>query len=127
MPILVQVDTRRRLVVAKVLGDFTIEEIVKGIDDSVNDPNFEPGFDVLSDHSEIGTPISVTQAKQMIAHLESVSHLMAGARWAVVAPKPASYGMMRMLAVLAERVPMKVEVFQTLDEAQAWLSGPKQK
>jgi hypothetical protein len=125
MPIQVRIDKRQRLVVAKVVGDFTIEDIVKGVDDSVNDPDFEPGFDVLSDHSKIGTPITVTQAKQMVAHLESLSHLMAGTRWAVVASKPASYGMMRMLAVLAERVPMKVEVFQTLDEAQAWLGRPK--
>ena len=36
---------------------------------------------------------------------------------------PASYGMMRMVAVLAEQVPMKVEVFETLAAAGAWLDA----
>lgn len=121
MPLEYRIDRERRRIVVTVTGDFTMEEIVALIDTSTTDPDFEPGFDVLSDHTGVGRVITPAQAQGMVAHLRSISERVAYARWAVVATKAASYGMLRMVAALAEAVPMTVEVFSTVEEAEAWL------
>lgn len=44
----------------------------------------------------------------------------------MVTREPASYGMMRMMSVLVERVPMEVQIFETIEEAEEWLgSSPR--
>ena len=86
---------------------------------------FQPGFGILSDHTEVGEPITTPQVMQLIEHFKTLSDVIAGARWAAVTSKPASYGMLRMISTLAESVPMEVEVFPTFEKAEAWLLAPK--
>lgn len=122
MPVRQWVDKEHGRIRAEVWGKVTAGEIVAAIDRSVHDPDFEPGLSVLSDHRRIERPLTTRQAKLTAAHLESLSRYLAGTRWAVVTASPASFGMIRMLAVLAERVPMTIRAFPTLEEAEAWLA-----
>lgn len=125
MPIERRVDVERRRVVAKVSGKVTLDEIIEAIDSSLQDPLFEPGFDVYSDHVGIDRVISTPQARALAAHLKSRAAQVAGARWAVVTRTRASYGMIRMISAYAEQVPMEVRAFETHAEAEAWLATPK--
>lgn len=121
MPIESYVDAEKRCIFAKVSGDFTIQEIVDTIDQSVRNPQYRPGFCVLSDHTQIGEPLTPLQAGQMVEHMVTLAESLAGCRWAVVTTTQASYGMIRMVSVLAERVPIEVQVFTALEEAESWL------
>lgn len=38
----------------------------------------------------------------------------------------ATFGQLRMLEVYLHRSPVKLVVFRSMDEAKAWLEGPKQ-
>ena len=64
-------------------------------------------------------PVTPSQAKQMVEHLVNLADVFAGTRWAVVTSQPASYGMMRMVSVHAERVPMDVRIFSSLEAAES--------
>lgn len=122
------VEKDRRRIRAEVTGDFTLEEILDTLTRAVEDPDYEPGFDVLSDHSGIGEPLTTQQAQALSRHFEKMSRHWAGTRWAVVTTKPASVGMIRMLAVLSESVPMTIRTFPSLPEAEQWLArspGPE--
>ncbi len=123
MPIHYSIDPERRLVLATVRGDFTLDEIVASIDNAVQDSAFEPGFNVLSDHREVGNPITPTQLMQTVEHIGRDQSPLAGARWAVVTTKPASWGMMRAFAVWAESIPLTIQVFRSMEEAEAWLES----
>ncbi len=123
MPIRYRIDKEERLVRAEVRGDFTTSDMIRALDNMVRDPDFEPGFNFLSDHAAVGEPVTPEQLDQLIAHLESLSEVLSGARWAIVATKPASYGMMRMLSVLAEAIPLRVAVFESLESAEEWARG----
>lgn len=122
MPITQRVDRERRRVVVEVWGRITVKDILRAIDLAIADPDFEPGFDFLSDHRRVERPLTTRQAKRTAAHLESHRADMAHARWAVVTGNPASYGMIRMLAVYAEKVPVTVRAFKRMEEAEAWLA-----
>ncbi len=125
MPIEHFIDVERRRIVATVIGDFTLEDIFETIGGAVRDPRFRPGFDVYSDHRAVGEPLTGPQATQVAAFLEKHADVLAGTRWAVVTSKPASYGMLRMLSILAQRVPMEIQVFASQSEAEAWLASPR--
>ena len=124
MPITYDIDTERRLALTKVSGEFTADDIREAISGAVADPRFEPGFDILSDHTEITRAISPQQVRQMVAHLSTLSRPLGQSRMAVVANQPASYGMIRMLSVYAEEVPLEIGVFATRAEALDWLGRP---
>ena len=106
------IEKDRRRVRAELTGNSSLEEMLGTITGAVEDPDFEPGFDVLSDHSGVGQPLTTPQAHELSRVLERLSRHWAGTRWAVVTTKPASIGMIRMLAVLSERVPMTIRTFR---------------
>ena len=119
------IEKDRRRVRAELTGNSSLEEMLGTITGAVEDPDFEPGFDVLSDHSGVGEPLTTPQAHELSRVLERLSRHWAGTRWAVVTTKPASIGMIRMLAVLSERVPMTIRTFPSLREAELWLAQPR--
>lgn len=125
MPIKYWIEKDHRRVRAVVSGDFTIDDVFRAIQSSTEDADFETGFDVLPDHTDVGEPLTPLQARQISSYLKSLSGVMAHSRWAVITRKPASFGMMRMLSVFLEQVPMVLRVFGTLEEAERWLSRPK--
>ncbi len=122
MPITFRVDPTRRLVQTTVIGDFETADIVRVITGAASHPDFEPGFDILSDHREIGEPITPAQLRDLTGLLRELSDRFAGGRWAVVTTKPASYGMMRALSMLTSDGSLQVEVFKTMEEAEAHLA-----
>lgn len=123
MPVEVSVDGKRRLVVARLSGVLTLQEILGAIDGAAGDPLFGPGFDVLSDHTLVEEPITPAQAKEMVKHLRELADAFQGFRWAVVTVAPASYGMIRMVSALVEPAGIDVRVFPSLAEAEAWLGA----
>ncbi|UCD81599.1 MAG: hypothetical protein JSW26_09310 [Desulfobacterales bacterium] len=126
MPIKYWIDKDHRCVRAIVSGEFTIDDIFQAIKDSTEDVDFEPGFDVLSDHTNVGEPLTTQQATQLSSYLKNMSSVMAHARWAVVTKDPASFGMMRMLSVFLQEVPMVLKIFETLEEGEKWLFQSKE-
>lgn len=123
MPIRVWVEPERRLIRVEISGDSTTVDIIDAIDRVVDDPRSEPGYDILSDHLMVGEPLTTPQAREMAAHMQKLGDLLTGSRWAAVTRKTASIGMMRMMAVLLNRIPVELEVFQTIDDAEEWLFG----
>ena len=107
---------------AAVQGDFTADDMLRTVSDAAREAG-EPGWNVLSDHREIGEPATREQLEQLVGHLTVLRRYFQGARWAVIVARPASYGMMRMLQVLAERVPVTVRIFVDAARAERWALG----
>jgi len=124
MPIDYWIERDRHRVRTEVRGDFSTEDILRVISDVVAHPEFERGCNILSDHRQIGEPITTAQLEEMTGHLRQLSAEFAGSRLAVVTTKPASYGMIRMLSVMVEDMPLYVRVFDSMAPAEAWLESP---
>lgn len=123
MPISHVVDTERRLLTFAVTGTLSTAEMLAAVDEAVAGVG-AGRYRVLSDHRGLDTPSTTPQLEALVGHLLKYRAIFAGSRWAVVVVKPASFGMMRMLSVLAERIPMKVEVFTDPASAMSWLESP---
>jgi hypothetical protein len=125
MPIDIRVDTNKHRVYAVLSGILTLNEMVEAVNTSVEDPAFRNGIDILSDHTRLEKPIETDEAKSLARHFQVLQEHFAGSRWAVVTKMEVSFGMMRMLSVFLEQVPMYLQVFYSFDEAERWLSSPK--
>lgn len=73
------------------------------------------------------THISEQDVRWFIARGEQVTLARQGRKTAIVARPDLHFGMMRMLASLAEgRFHMKLGVFRDLASAPAWIQGPRE-
>ncbi|MDB4905960.1 MAG: hypothetical protein JWO05_744 [Gemmatimonadetes bacterium] len=122
MPITHAVDRDARLIRAWVTGDFTAEEMIDVVT-SAGKAAGEAGFNIISDHREIGQPATRMQVELLVAHLEHLRRYFSGSRWAIIVSSPASFGMARMLGAMAERVPMTVRAFREAEPAERWVNG----
>jgi hypothetical protein len=125
MPVVTRIDTSKQRVHAVLSASVTFHEMIAAIDTSVGNPAFRSGIDIFSDHTRLEKPIKTDQAQKLVTHLAKLRKHFEGSRWAVVTAMQASYGMMRMLSVLLEKIPIDLRVFYSFDEAERWLSLPK--
>jgi hypothetical protein len=124
MPIRYWIDKDRRLVRFTLSGVFSTREMFDAVGGALRDPKIEKGFDVLSDHSRIERFITTPEVTDLVQFIAGFNSLMKDAKWAVITRHPASYGMMRMLSVYLENIPMKLRLFESEDDALDWLRPP---
>jgi len=120
----VSLDPERRRINVRLVGDFTLEEILDGIARAVSHPDFEPGFDILSDHTLIERAIETDELTSVAERMRDLAPVLDGGRMAVVVSRPASLGMMHMMRVVLEDV-LDVRVFPSVSDAEVWLARPR--
>ena len=123
MPIHFKVNKEKHQIEANLSGVVTIAEMLETINKSIQHPDFEPGFNILSDHCDVEKVITLEQVESTINLLMAYSDRLKKSKWAIVTSKPASYGMMRLLSVHAEKIPLLVRVFKDHKTAGRWLAS----
>lgn len=123
MPTEIQIDAERSRIIVEIKGISDVGEVLRAIEQASQDPDFRPGFDVLSDHSQETTPLLSLDAKDVVEHVAEQATIWGGVRWAIVSERSSPSGMLRMIATLARHVPMESEIFGTREEAMAWLDA----
>lgn len=121
MPIRHWIDKENRLIRAEVSGSFSMDQILATVREAICHPDFEPGFNILSDHTRVTEFITADQIKDLTQHISLYASQLWNARWAVVTAAPASFGMMSVLSAYLEEVPMSLRAFGNEAEAMAWL------
>ena len=117
MPITSAVDPSQRLIRFTVSGVIETSEILRAIDEVLPQIDETGGFDIISDHRALEQAATSDQIRALVEHLRIHGERLQGSRFAVIVGSEASYGMMRLLAVRAERLGIIVGVFW--DEASA--------
>ena len=122
MPIESWIEKDNRRIRAVVYGEFSVDDIFETIEGATQNPEYEIGFNVLSDHTNITKPITVDQMKRMVFKIMRLSKQYAGTKWAVVTNQSISKKMMIETSKHLKRVPMKLAIFETIDAAEKWLN-----
>ena len=112
------IDTDRKLVITRIWGAATEDEIFDHGQRLRNDPQFQPDFRQLVDMSEL-TEIRVGSG--LIRNASRNQFFAPGVRRAVVANSEAAFGMARMYAIASEEAGQTIQVFRDLSAAKAWL------
>jgi hypothetical protein len=112
------IDTDRKLVITRIWGAATEDEIFDHGQRLRNDPQFQPDFRQLVDMSEL-TEIRVGSG--LIRNASRNQFFSPGVRRAVVANSEAAFGMARMYAIASEEAGQTIQVFRDMSAAKAWL------
>ena len=123
MPITVSLDTYAHVIRFVLTGTLSLNEMIAATDTMLREVGSDGACDVLSDHRGLDTPATVQQLEGLVEHWRRRATALHGKKFAVVTASAASFGMMRMLSVLAQRIPMEVAVSQDIAEAEQRLSG----
>jgi hypothetical protein len=120
MPASYLIDHARRVVFSRGWGDLTDADLAGHQATLLADPAFEPTFGQLCDLSEVTSEAHVTTAG--VQYLAGRDVFAPWARRAFVAPRPLSFGLARIFALLREcRGELAIEVYQDLAPARHWV------
>ena len=120
MPVRSVIYKEQRLVVTVEGGRVTFEDMLANQNRLLNDPDFDPGFNQLSD-ATLATDTDLAPNNLVMLYQSRV--FSPTSRRAVIAPTPFTYGMARMLQTyveLSNNGPV-VEVFHDRSSALKWL------
>ena len=115
------VDKRRRLVIRVAHGEINAEQVLASIQETLNHPDYGPGFKSLTDLRGIKASGNVDDVKAVGRMIVEQGPKLTGGRAAVVVSDMLSYGMMRMLQGYTGKSPLEIRVFYDIDEAKDWL------
>jgi len=121
MPAQIQVDRRTRTVYYSVTGDFVTDDIARTIKEMRDAVAGETAYNVFGDHRGATMTATSEQVRLAAQLIGGAASPFRGGRFAIVSANEASYGMMRMLAVHTEDIPIEMEVFRDIESADRWL------
>ena len=112
-----------RLVIVKMTGNYSLDEIQHAFKESLTDPDCPAEPFLLADLTDSQT-LAERSSVDVISMTEFASSLARrfGKRIAVVVPHDFQYGIMRMEAVRAEEQGVDLKVFRRFDEARRWIT-----
>ena len=117
MPNSFRVDVGQRVVVSRVWGEVTTNEIHEHYRAVQNDPGFAPTFSHLVDIRGV----TAVRADAYVIRTRGTDVFARGAMHAIIAPPGFLYGIARMFASSAEAQGQFVSIFEAPELAEAWL------
>jgi hypothetical protein len=111
--------------IVRTLGLPTIEGFDAVRQAALGHPAYRPGIAIVYDHSGLEGYLSADEVRAIAASAARFER--AGpyfSRIAIVSPDPAMFGLTRMWEVYAgDQVAARTRIFESADEADAWLSA----
>jgi hypothetical protein len=123
MPYSMRIDTERGVVVRKVTGPLSVDEIFAARQDVLKHPEFRPGMNALWDLSEASLMnLDMDEVRAVVGRAQQEGDAYGtDYRAAVVVPKDIDYGITRQFEAVATNVPFVVMAFRSVEEALQWL------
>jgi hypothetical protein len=115
------IDANQRLIRTQCAGPVTLEEVAAHFRDLARDPACPDRLDVLLDLRSVESLPHRGQLEAVTVELGRVRAKVRFGLCAVVAERPALFGMLRMFEVLAQDYFTALRVFRDFAEAEAWL------
>ena len=114
------IDRKEGLVISRLWGPVTEDEIHEHNQRLRTDPAFDPTYRQLVDLTGV---TEIVVGTKVIVDTAQDQFFAPGARRAIVASSDAAFGMARMFALRAESLGQRIEVFRDPKEAQDWLDS----
>ncbi len=121
MPVVYQIDARKRWLEAKLSGQVSISELSDHLRQLFADPDYSDDLNGLIDCRELINVMSVNELRGLADMQVDRPGPPWRSRRAVVVSSPAHYGTARVFMLFAEAGPVQYNVFYNLENARAWL------
>ena len=123
MPVTYQIDATRKLIRTTCSAPLAFTQVIEHFRALREDPDCAGHLDVLLDVSTADTlPVS-SQMGPISAELGAVRSKVQFGNCAIIAPRDAMFGMMRIFEIAAGSYFHAIRVFRTAAEAEKWMSS----
>jgi hypothetical protein len=122
MPVTYNIDADKRTIRTRCVGFVTVDEVVGHFRALAQDPNCPEQLDVFLDLSEMKSLPAPEKLAMVVQEMKKVQARVRFGASAILATSDASFGMMRMFEVLAEKLFRVTHPFRTAAEAEQWLA-----
>ncbi len=126
MPVTYTIDTKERVIRTRCIGMVTFAEVAEHFQALARDPACAEGLDVLLDVSEVNSLPDASQIRAVALELKKIQKNGKFGACAIVAPRDAIFGMLRMFEVMAQEYFRVICVFRASSDAEAWLASQRQ-
>ena len=117
-----RIDREAHLARISLLGQTSVEEQQRWLDDIVNHPDWSPGFSILVDTRKLeGVMLSYDQTRAAAQHAKRLDERLGDGRHAVVGDTDVLFGCGRMGEQLSRPCSRQIAVFRHLADAERWL------
>lgn len=125
MPIEHEFDAGARVLLVRMSGIVTDEDVLAYAEMITSDETLDPAHDELIDLREIETPLATTRTLRRVADLfRSFERQPESVKVAFIATSDAAYGIARMYQAFRAESAAEMRVFREMDEARSWLDLP---
>jgi hypothetical protein len=123
MPVTYTIDPSARLIRTRCEEKLTLQEVIDHFRELGRDPACPERLDVMLDVSDV---ITLPESRQIETVVYEIRRLQERVRFgfcAVIAPRPALYGMLRVFEVVAQDYFREIHVFRSAAQAANWLNS----
>jgi hypothetical protein len=121
----IQFDADRTTVTIRAWGQASVEGFRVYLKEMLAHPSWLPGMRVMVDFRNLdGSHLTKEQVKQISDLHVPVGDRLGGGPCAIVVSDPLHFGLARMWEAYSDRrVPLRVKVFDSMDDARDWVSS----
>jgi len=123
MPVTYRIETTRRVIYTRCIGNVTLDEVLDHFRLLERDPECPDRMDVLLDLSESASVPESHQLRDVSNQIGRIRQRVRFDACAIVAGSDVLFGMSRMFEVFAEKWFRATCVCRTRAEAEAWLTS----
>ncbi len=123
MPVTYIIDADARLIRTRCSEDVTFQEVLDHFRELGEIPNCPERLDVLLDVADIRTLPDSRQLQTVGGAIRRLQEKVSFGLCAVIAPRDAVYGMLRVFEAVTQDYFREIRVFRVAPEAQEWLNA----
>ena len=118
------IDIDARVITRTVRGATTFDEITGVFEETLAHPDFRPGMDAIWDLRQADlTNLTRDDMRCIAEYMQRKSETRGtGYKAALVVFREVDFGFSRMCKTYADDLPVRLQIFRSLEEAQAWLA-----
>jgi hypothetical protein len=127
MPIALDVDEERNVLVSRATGELGVDELIAYMAELKRETRLRPGYRSYVDFSAADpSRIDAAAIRRVVDVASGFDPALGPVRVAVFAPSDLAFGLARIYAALVESLQREVRVFRDAADARAWLclAGP---
>ena len=122
MKIKYRIDPIKRIITETWPKEVTIEDYKQVKQSEFNDPKFDPGFNVITDLRLLNLDLNIKIINGIINFINNNPSKFKSRKSAILTDKPNQVVNSFEFSSRAEKLPIKVKIFSTLEAVHYWLS-----
>lgn len=123
MPITFRIDKESGVVYTTINGHASTDEIIEGLRNFMNHPDFKPGLNGIADLRNSDLDTFSADVQRIADLLIEYRNKIGPSRTAVLVSKDVTFGMTREFQVFAGQSSVETAIFRDMEEAVRWLEA----